>query len=75
MSKPIILTGQGVTLFHLLAQKHAVMLEGMGMRHSRGSVTAAVKRMYGIKGSREKVLVRLQEMIAEIKQGGSHAGN
>jgi hypothetical protein len=52
--------------FHMLAQVHAMRLEQLGLKHSRGSVYAHVKRTYGLKGNRQTVIVGLQELINKL---------
>lgn len=45
----------GPELFNLLQLKYAMKLEMRGLRHSKGSVYAHVKRRFGLKGNRQKV--------------------
>ena len=68
MSEAIIITDpKGIQRFHMLSQYHAAKLEGLGMRHSSGrSVTAHIKKTYGLKGSRDKVLKEFREMIDKM---------
>jgi hypothetical protein len=67
MTEPIILdTPSKITRFHMLAQWHALKLEGLGIRQKGGSVLAHVKRTYGLKGSRETVAAQLRELIDSI---------
>lgn len=55
-------------IYHLMQLKGAVKLEMLGMRHSGGkSACAHAKRVYGIKGSREKVAEYLTKML-ELQQ-------
>lgn len=62
-----VLTGEGITFFHIAAQMSAIKLEGIGLRHSSGrSVLAHCKRIYNLKGSREKVLDAMQAMKDEL---------
>jgi len=65
MSEAIVITDpKGIQRFHMISQYHAAKLEGLGMKHSSGkSVTAHIKRTYGLKGSRDKVLKEFREMI------------
>lgn len=57
-----------ITVFQLLQWKYAIKLEAKGMRHSRGSVTAHAKRYLGVKGNRDKVLARIQELLDQYEQ-------
>jgi len=72
-------TGKGVDYYILCSQISAIKLEARGMRHSSGrSVTAHVKRIYGLKGSRDKVLAQLEalreEMLEERRHGETSTG-
>lgn len=69
MSEPTVISDElGIKLFHMTAQYHAVKLEGLGIGHSSGrSVLAHVKRTYGLKGNREKVLEEFHELILELE--------
>ena len=49
--------------FHMMTQLQALKLEEIGLKHSRGSVLAHVKRTYGWKGTRRSVMLRLQQLI------------
>jgi hypothetical protein len=67
MNEAIVITGQGIQRFTMLSQYHAAKLEGLGLKHSSGkSVFAHIKRTYGLKGSREKVLKEFREMIDKM---------
>lgn len=48
-------TPEDIERAHLAALAGALWLEVQGMRHSQGSITAMVKRKYGLKGSKRKV--------------------
>lgn len=61
----IINTPERIELFHLASQKAALKLEILGMKHSRGSVYAHLKRTHGWKGNKQKVLIQLEELIKE----------
>lgn len=63
-SSGIIITGEEDTrLYQMLALRSALGLELKGMRHSKGSVYAHIKKLYGFKGSKEKVWVQLDQLI------------
>lgn len=59
--------------FHLLQLKHALALELKGLKHSRGSAYAYVKRHLGLKGNRQKVYNQLCDLCAEDKQRRENA--
>lgn len=66
MQQATVITGAEATRrYQFIAQKHAVKLEGLGMRHSSGrSVLAHVKRTYGIVGNRAAVIATMEQMLA-----------
>lgn len=61
----IVLTGETQTrMFQTLAQRSALKLEMMGLKNSRGSVYAHIKRQYGFKGNKARSAL-LDAYIAE----------
>ena len=57
-----------VSIFRLITIKHALKLETMGMKHSRGSVYAMVKREFNLHGNKQSVydqFVTLSERLIE----------
>lgn len=55
--------------FHLLQLKHAIRLEGLGMRHSSGrSALKHAKDVYGLKGNREAVLKQIDDLLEQLRQ-------
>lgn len=62
----IMVTGPGIRLFQLLARKGALELEMKGMRRRGRSAYSICKEVYGLKGSRQKVLDQLNEMVEKI---------
>ena len=59
-----------VTVFQLLQWKHAVALEAKGLKVSRGSVSAHVKRQFGLKRSMrvQAVADMLADIYADVAQ-------
>lgn len=56
----MIIEGEkNVTWFLMKTQLSALKLEMMGLKSSRGSVFARVKRQYGLRGSRQSVYDQL----------------
>ena len=52
--------------FQLLVWHHAMRLEAVGLRHSSGrSVTAIVKKQFGLKGNRAKVQAAFEAILIE----------
>jgi len=60
----IIETQQEFELYALLRLKSALKLEVAGMKHSRGSVYAKVKKDFGFKGNKQSVLDQLIQHIS-----------
>ena len=59
-------TPEGIDFYQLAARKGALKLECLGMRMSRGvSVYAICKRAYGLKGSKEKVLAQMEQLVKD----------
>jgi len=54
-----IIEPQQFELYALLRLKSALKLECAGMKHSRGSVYAKVKKDFGFKGNKQYVLEQL----------------
>ena len=61
----MIITGEkNIARVRMVTQRAAIRLEMLGMKHSRGSVYAQVKKEYGLKGSRRSIIGQLSEMLA-----------
>jgi hypothetical protein len=56
-------------LFNMLAQKQALKLELKGLKFSRGSVYAHIKRTYGLRGNKERVYTQFCELCEKAKGG------
>ena len=65
----MVITGNGIDLYILIVQRSSVKLEKLGLTHSGGSVTARLKKHYGIKGRHDAVIAFLDMKIAEAKAG------
>lgn len=53
---PIVLsTPEQIKHYVRLSQKYAMRLELKGLRHSRGSVIAFIKKQHGWKGNKESI--------------------
>ena len=59
----LALTGNETLRFHQLATLYALKLECLGMKHSRGSVYAKVKRDYNLKGDKQSVYDQLKSIL------------
>ena len=60
-------THQGIKMFHMLSQRSALKLELVGLKHSKGSVYAHIKRTYGLRGSKQSVYTQFCELIEKEK--------
>jgi len=64
-----MITGrENIRLAQMLAQKGALKLETLGMKHSGGSVCAMIKRHYGLKGNKQRVYTQFCELIEIEKE-------
>lgn len=63
-----MITGKGIEGFQLVRLKAALGLEIAGLKNSRGSVYAHVKRTYGFKGNKQKVYNQLVEYIKKFNE-------
>lgn len=63
-----MITGtKNIKLAQMLAQKGALKLETLGLRHSGGSVYAMIKREYGLRGSKQSVYTQFCELVEKAK--------
>ena len=66
----IIYEPEQIDMYHLLTLRKALELEMKGLKVSRGRTAySAIKHMFNIKGSRQKVLNIFNEII-EVQQKG-----
>lgn len=61
----IIDTPEGMAAFRHLQLYHALKLELTGLKFSRGSVYALVKREYGFRGNKQRVFDQLDTLLRE----------
>lgn len=61
-----------IAMFRILALKSALKLECKGLKHSQGSVYALVKREFGFKGNKARVLEQLVAHIDAIHAARSN---
>jgi len=57
-----------IALYRLLTLKAALKLETLGMSRSGRSVYSIVKREFGFKGSKDRVLAQLVAHIDDVKR-------
>lgn len=67
MNKQANATHVEVPIFQLMQWKYGLRLEIQGLKMSRGSVYAHVKKKLGWRGNRQAILTQLEELIEEIK--------
>lgn len=58
----ILDTPDQINFFQVARLCSALKLETIGLKHSRGSVYAYCKRIYGFKGNKAKVLAQMMAM-------------
>ena len=64
----VITNPNHIELYQMMVQKQALKLEIYGMKLSRGrTVYSLIKEMYGLKGSKQKVLEQFTRIIEDIK--------
>lgn len=56
---------EAIRFYRMAVLQGALSLEIKGLRHSRGSAYATIKREYGLKGSRESVLKQFKVLVEE----------
>lgn len=66
MPNIMIDTSDGLAAFAHLQRYYALKLELTGLKHSRGSIYALVKREYGFKGNKQRVFDQLDAHLREI---------
>lgn len=62
----VIDTVEGIKFAQLCAIKGAVKLECAGMHRRGRSACSIAKQLYGLKGSKAKVLAQLEKMVENI---------
>lgn len=61
----IVDTPDGIKAYRMLVLRSALKLEILGMKHSRGSAYATIKREFNLKGNRERVLLQYEGILRE----------
>jgi hypothetical protein len=56
-----------IEFFRLLTLRTALSLELKGLKHSRVSVYAMVKREFGLKGSKQTVFTKFSKIVEESR--------
>lgn len=64
--KSFMLTGEQIPIARLITLWHGMRLEGKGIKVSKGrSCMSIVKKEFGWRGNREKILMLLADKISE----------
>jgi len=58
-------TPEQIEGFRLLTMYHALKLETLGLKHSRGSVYALIKKEFHLKGNKVSVLEQFGKLIGK----------
>jgi hypothetical protein len=59
-----VLTGDAITAYRLKVLASALKLECLGMKRNGPSAYSIIKREFNLKGSKAKVLMQFESMIA-----------
>lgn len=59
---------KAVNLYHMRTQLAALKLEIAGIRHSRGSVYAHIKKAYGLRGTKQRVYDQFSLLVEEASR-------
>jgi hypothetical protein len=63
----VIDTPEGIAMYRMLALKHALHMETMGMCRRGQSVYSIVKQEYNLKGNKQKVYEKFCEIVESAK--------
>jgi hypothetical protein len=58
-------TPEGIAAYRMLALRSMLKLEILGMKHSRGSAYATIKRVFNLKGNKQRVLDQYETLLRE----------
>jgi len=68
MSNSTMIEGDDIALFQLMALESSLLLETKGIRFGRGrSVYALIKKRYGFKGTKIRVLEQFNTMLNALR--------
>ena len=65
----IITDPDHIELYQMMVQKQALKLEIYGLKTRGRSAYSVIKRIYGLKGSKKRVLEQFTEIIEDRKEG------
>ena len=58
---------ESIEMYRLLTMYQMLKLETKGMKHSRGSVYAMIKKEFGLKGTKQSVLEQFGKLIGKTQ--------
>jgi len=58
-------TPEQIEQYRLLTMYQMLKMETLGLKHSRGSVYALIKKQYGLKGNKQSVLKQFGQLIGK----------
>ena len=61
----MLTTPEEIKQYRLLTLYHALKLETLGLKHSRGSIYALIKREFNLKGNKQNVLSQFGKLIGK----------
>ena len=70
-----VVTGDHIRLMQLISLKQAIVLEGKGVKMTRGaSAMSLAKKRYGLEGNRERIIAQVQTMIDQFTPADEETG-
>jgi hypothetical protein len=61
----MLTTPEEINQYRLLTLYHALKLETLGLKNSKGSVYALIKREFNLKGNKQNVLSQFGKLIGK----------
>ena len=61
----MLTTPEQIEQYRLLTMYQMLKMETLGLKHSRGSVYALIKKQYGLKGNKQSVLDQFGKLIGK----------
>ena len=70
-----LVTGDHIRLMQLISLKQAIVLEGKGVKMTRGaSAMSLARKRYGLEGNRERIIAQVQTMIDQFTPADEETG-
>ena len=61
----MLTTPEQIEQYRLLTMYQMLKMETLGLKHSRGSVYALIKKQFGLKGNKQSVLKQFGQLIGK----------